>query len=267
MGSPFDAAVARVVLGDAHHRRGHESQARMEWEASHATFQTFGAAGWAESVAQLLTDGPRTAAPSTTATAPKTATFRCDGDIRTVCFDGDIVLVRDLKGMRHLERLLAEPGREFHVLGLVAAEEGTLPVGHARDRTGLDGEAGVGLPVIDRHARDAYQRRLAEVDEDIEEARRNNDVGRLELAQHDREFLIAELKQAVGLAGRHRAVGSNAERARTAVARSIRYAIDRLEGHHPTLAAHLHRAVDTGTYCSYTPDPLAPVVWRVSGTD
>ncbi len=267
MGSPFEAAVARVLLGDAHHRGGHESQARIEWEAAHAAFQTFGAAGWAERVEQLLTDGAPPATSSWTPTAAEKATFRCDGDTRTVCFGGYTVRVRDLKGMRYLERLLAEPGREFHVLDLVAVEEGTLAVGHQSDRTGLDGEAGVGLPVIDQQARDAYQRRLAEVDEDIEEARRNNDVGRLEMAERDREFLIAELKQAVGLARRHRAVGSNAERARTAVARSIRYALDRLEEHHPTLAAHLHRAVNTGTYCSYTPDPLAPVVWQVSRTD
>ena len=267
MGSPFEAAVARVLLGDAHHRGGHESQARMEWEAAHAAFQTFGAARWAERVEQLLTDGPRPGTPSATPTAADKATFRCDGDIRTVCFNGCTVLVRDLKGMRYLERLLGEPGREFHVLDLVAVGEGTLPVGHQSDRTGLDGEAGVGLPVIDEQARDAYQRRVAEVDEDIEEARRNNDLGRLELAERDREFLIVELKQALGLAGRHRAIGSNAERARVAVARSIRYALDRLEEHHPTLAGHLHQAVNTGTYCSYTPDPLAPVVWQVSGTD
>jgi hypothetical protein len=200
-------------------------------------------------------------------TAGYTATFRCDGDTRTVGFDGFTLVVRDLKGMHYLERMVAEPGREFHVLDLVAAEEGTLPVGRQGDRTGLDGEAGVGLSVIDEQARAAYRRRLAEVDEDIEEARLNNDIGRLALAERDREFLTAELKQAVGLAGRHRTVGSNAERARTAVARSIRYALDRLEEHHPRLAAHLHQTVNTGTYCSYTPDPLAAVVWQVSGTD
>ena len=267
IGAPFEAAVARVVLGEAHHRSGRESQARMEWQAAEAAFQTFGAAGWAEHVGQLLADVPPTATSSATPTSPETATFRCDCDTRTVCFGGRTVLVRDLKGMRYLERLLAEPGREFHVLDLVATEEGTLPVGHQTDRTQLDSEAGGGLPVIDEQARAAYKRQLAEVEADIEEARQMNDIGRLELAERDREFLIAELKQAVGLAGRHRAVGSTAERARTAVTRSLRYAIGRLEEHHPTLAAHLGQTVRTGTYCSYAPDPLAPVMWQVSDTD
>lgn len=267
MGSPFEAAVARVVLGDAQRRAAHGSQARMEWEASKAAFETFGAAGWAERVAQLLADGPHPAARPTIGPVATDATFRCDGDTRTVCFDGTTVLVRDLKGLRYLERLLAQPGREFHVLDLVAAEAGTLPVGrHGHDGhdPALGGEAGAGLPVLDEQARDAYRRRLAEVDEDIDEARRQHDLGRLELAERDREFLIAELRQAVGLAGRHRTVGSTAERARTAVTRSIRYAVTRVEEHHPTLAAHLHHAVNTGTYCSYTPDPLAPVNWQLS---
>jgi hypothetical protein len=266
MGAPFEAAVARVVLGEAHHRSGRETQARMEWEAAQAAFETFGAAGWAERVGQLLADTPSTIA-SLTPTSTETATFRCDGDARTVCFGGSTVLVRDLKGMRYLERLLAEPGREFHVLDLVAAEEGSLPVGHRTDRTDLRGKAGAGLPVIDEQARAAYKRRLGEVEVDIEEARQLNDLGRLELAERDREFLIAELEQAVGLAGRYRTVGSTTERARSAVTRSLRYAISRLEEHHPTLAAHLGRAVRTGTYCCYEPDPRAAVLWRVYDTD
>ena len=36
-------------------------------------------------------------------------------------FDGHTVRVRDLKGMHYLARLLADPGREYHVLDLVAA--------------------------------------------------------------------------------------------------------------------------------------------------
>lgn len=263
IGSPYEAAIARVVLGDAHQRSGHDDLAFMEWQAAHVAFEAFGAAGWAERVEQLLAGGAPARGDGPALNGTEAATFRCDGDTRTVGFDGRTVLVRDLKGMRYLERLLAEPGREFHVLDLVAAEEGTLPVGRTADAAEVPGEAGIGLPVLDEQARSAYQRRLADVEEDIEEACRMNDVGRLELAEHDRAYLIAELKQAVGLAGRHRMVGSDAERARTSVARSIRYAVGRLEEHHATLARHLQHAVRTGTYCSYTPDPRAPVVWDV----
>jgi hypothetical protein len=41
-----------------------------------------------------------------------------------VIFGGRTLRLRDLKGMRYLARLLADPGREYHVLDLVAAETG-----------------------------------------------------------------------------------------------------------------------------------------------
>jgi hypothetical protein len=88
-----------------------------------------------------------------------------------------------------------------------------------------------------------------------------NDPGRAELAQADRDYLIAELSRAVGLGGRGRSVGGSAERARTSVTRSLRYALDRLGRHHPSLAAHLDRGVHTGTYCRYEPDPTSPIDW------
>jgi hypothetical protein len=92
-----------------------------------------------------------------------------------------------------------------------------------------------------------------------------NDLGRLALAERDRDDLMAELGHAVGLSGRLRTVGGTAERARTSVTRSLRYALSRLAEQHADLGAHLDRAVRTGMYCSYQPDPIAPVRWELSG--
>jgi hypothetical protein len=122
--------------------------------------------------------------------------------------------------------------------------------------------AAAGLPVLDPSAREAYRRRLAEVDEDIEEATAMNDPARRELAERDREYLMDELRRDLGLGGRSRTTGSNAERARTAVTRSLRYALARLAEHHPSAAAHLEQHISTGTYCSYAPDPIAPITWQ-----
>ena len=81
-------------------------------------------------------------------------------------FDGDTVRVRDLKGMRYLARLLAEPGREFHVLDLVAAEVGTDAQGDSSHAAGLPrsgpGDAG---DMLDTRAKEAYRRRLSEIDD------------------------------------------------------------------------------------------------------
>jgi hypothetical protein len=92
--------------------------------------------------------------------------FRREGDYWTVTFDGHTVRVRDLKGTHYLARLLADPGREFHVLDLVAGETGS--VAHivsgqtARLPRSALGDAG---ELLDRRAKNAYRRRLAEIDE------------------------------------------------------------------------------------------------------
>ena len=264
IGAPFEAAAARMFLGEARHRSGDSDGARMEWRAARAAFESFGAVRRAQQAERLIAEAPHGPTSPRTSGAV-TATFRCDGDTRTICFGDLTVPMRDLKGYRYMERLLADPGREFHVLDLVAVERGSLPTGptfhHGEDAPAVG--VGAGLPLIDDEARAAYRRRLAEVDDDIEEATRMNDLGRVELAQRDQEYLLAELARAVGLGGRPRSFGGTSERARTSVTRSLRYALGRLAQHHPALAAHLDQSVHTGTYCVYTPDPLSPIAWHL----
>jgi tetratricopeptide (TPR) repeat protein len=194
--------------------------------------------------------GPRR--PAGAAARPAGDSIRREGDYWTVVFDGRTVRVRDTRGMRHLARLLAEPGREFHVLDLVGAEAGAPAVARAGTSAG---------PLLDDRAKSAYRRRLAEIDEDIEEASAHADLGRAAQADAERELLLRELARAVGLGGRDRVAGSASERARAGVTRALRQAIARLGEHDPALGAHLGRTIRTGTYCAYLPDPQAPPRW------
>jgi hypothetical protein len=268
IGAPYETATARMILAEAHARSGNHAGARMERQAAATAFHTFGAELRAAQTRALLdgghpSDRAHKAAEHNRVAEP--ATFRLDGDTRSVSFAGQNALFRDLKGFRYLARLLAEPGREFHVLDLVAVEQGTLPTNTAAavSEPSAEGLGGRGLPALDDQAREAYRRRLAEVDEDIEDACRCNDPARAELAQRDRDYLVRELTRAVGLGGRLRAVGSDSERARMAVARTLRYAIGRLAEHNPALATHLDNCIHTGTYCGYRPDPLSNVTWSL----
>ena len=164
-------------------------------------------------------------------------------------FDGRTVRVRDLKGMRYLAQLLARPGREFHVLDLVAAETGQqIALGDAGE-------------ILDERAKTAYRRRLAEIEDDIEQARALGDEAREAQADAERDFLVRELARAVGLSGRDRRAASASERARSGVTRAIRQAIARIGEHDPQLGEHLDRAVHTGMFCAYVPDPGAAVAW------
>ncbi|WP_207210498.1 hypothetical protein [Nocardioides zhouii] len=266
MGAPYEAAQARVVLGQAHHLAGGTARAHVEWTTAMASFTGFGAIGRAAQMRELLAAAPETLHPRPAVIEPPaaaTAVLRRTGRGHLVCFRDREVVMPDLKGLRYLERLLAEPGREFHVIDLVAVEHGTLRVRSTEGRRQGDVAPApdVGLPVLDDEARNAYRRRLVEVEEDLAEAEAMHDLARRSLAQRDRDYLVAELTRAVGLGGRARTVGGTSERARSSVTRSLRYALSKLKASHSELGAHLGRTVRTGTYCSYEPDPLAPVLW------
>ena len=255
VGAPYEAALARTALADAHAATGSQHRAVLERRAARAILDAIAA-------------GPPAAPPVHTGPADEqpvdsTNVFHREGDYWSVIFDGDTVRVRDLKGMRYLARLLADPGREHHVLDLVAAETGGGG-GQADSSRAADlprstlADAG---EVLDTRAKDAYRRRLAEIDDDINHARAIGDTERAAQADAERDFLVRELARAYGLGGRGRRAASPSERARAGVTRAVRQAIARIGDHHPQLGGHLSRTIRTGTYCAYVPDPRAPARW------
>ncbi len=253
--APFDAARARTVLAEAHAATGNVVGSRRELIAARADYARYGAQRRAAAIDRRLEHVAQThPAPTPASTTHHQGTLRCEGPMWTVGLGGHQTRVKDLKGLRYLHRLVAEPGREFHVLDIVAVESGTLRATGANE---------AGLPALDDAARDAYRRRLLDIDDDIDDATRLNDLGRLEKGEADRHYLINELTRAVGLGGRSRTTGDSSERARTAVARTLRYALDELGREHPPLADHLRASVRTGTYCSYQPDRLATITWSL----
>jgi hypothetical protein len=258
VGAPYEAAVARLALAEAHDASGSEHRAVLERQAARTILEGIQAA---PSMAPPGHVEDRDAGDEQPAASVNV--FRREGDYWSVSFDGRTVRVRDLKGMRYLARLLADPGREHHVLDLVAAETGSGAQVDSSRAAGLPraafGDAGEGL---DAQARDAYRRRLAELDDDIEQARAIGDAERAAQADAERDFLVRELARAFGLSGRERRAASASERARVAVTRAIRQAITRIAEHHPQLGEHLSRTIRTGTYCAYVPDPRALADWR-----
>ena len=252
IGAPYETAVARMVFADASQAAGNEQSARLERQAAQAMLRRLGARVGAP------TAGPRDEAPEQASVTPA-CVFRREGRLRHVVFGGVTAQLLDLKGMRYLEILFAHPGREFHVLDLVALEAGSSGHGPLEDAP-ASYESDVG-PIIDKTARDAYRRRLREIEEDVEDAIRNNDPERRALAEADRDYLVRELARSFGLGGRPRSQGAPSERARSAVTRTINYAVSRLAEQHPGLAEHLGRALHTGAYVRYEPDPLASIHW------
>ena len=256
IGAPYEMALARMGLAHALRAQGKEERASLELGAARATFERIGA------LYQEARAGEKPLRSSTTVASPAAATvFRREGDYWCVVFDGRTARLRDSRGLQYLARLLAEPGRELHALDLVAAGRAEPDPGANEPTLVADlGDAG---EMLDRSARDAYRRRLSEIEEDVEEAKAMGDIPRAEQACAEREFLVRELARAVGLGGRERRVGSAAERGRSAVTRAIRQSLARIREHHPSLGEHLDRTIKTGTYCAYLPDPRLPVGWTL----
>jgi tetratricopeptide (TPR) repeat protein len=269
IGAPYETARARMGLARAHRAEGNEAQALLEFQAAHAVFDRIGAASQAARAAAAIggMPGDEIGAP-TPQTRPTLAgsehraagdVFQREGEYWSVRFGGQIVRLRDMRGVRYLARLLANPGREFHVVDLVGGEQAAVAdadVAKAGLRVQDAGE------MLDTRAKQAYRRRLTEIDDDLEEARGLADLSRVAQAEAERDFLARELSRAVGLGGRDRRAGSAAERARASVTRAVRHAMRRIRAQHPSLGAHLERAIRTGTYCAYLPDPRVPVAWK-----
>jgi tetratricopeptide (TPR) repeat protein len=257
VGAPYEAAVARMGLAEAHRASGSEHRAILELQTARTILEGIQAAPTVAPPEHVEHDA-RDDQPGSGVNV-----FRREGDYWSVTFEGHTVRVRDLKGMRYLARLLADPGREYHVLDLVAAETGSGARVDSGRAAGLPrsalGDAGESL---DAQATDAYRRRLAEIEDDLEQARAIGDAERAAQADAERDFLVQELARAFGLGGRDRRAASTSERARAAVTRAVRQAMTRIAEHHPQLGQHLSRTIRTGTYCAYVPDPRAPADWR-----
>ncbi len=58
-------------------------------------------------------------------------------------------------------------------------------------------------------------------------------------------------------------MASGSERARVSATRAIRSSLARIAEYSGDLSAHLEATVRTGTFCSYTPAPRAPIAWSL----
>ncbi len=221
---------------------GRDAEAAARRESAAGAYERMGATWWL----RRLPARPAPSRPDVVHLRPGT-----DG-IWWVGREGAIGMVRDMKGLHYLRLLLQRPEADVGALDLSDAVAG-------HPRAGPPPEAGT--EVLDRRALAAYRRRLADIDAELDEAQSWSAAARVERLQSEREALLAELRSAVGLAGRERTTGGTSERARVAVRKAIAAAIERIGDADPGLARLLHDTVRTGTVCRYEPDPGRPVRW------
>ncbi len=159
---------------------------------------------------------------------------------------GEEALVADGVGVRYLVQLLSAPGQTISAADLAGA-----PVG------------GRAQPLSDATALAAYRRRLAELRSEIDEAEADADIERAARSRLELDALVEHLEAQVGLSGKSRQFSDGRERARTAVQKSIRRALDRIAASAPSLGAGLATSIHTGSVCSFEPGVGVPADWRV----
>lgn len=255
---------ARVLLA-----RGDTAAARPLLDAARRTALDLEMRRLLALVDALTAAAPTTAQPEPPRPAdPVRAVLRRDGDEWAVAYGRDAFRLKDLKGFAYLVTLVRHPGQEFHALDLggAIAASGASPSGRAIAEAGLvTGDLGDAGELLDADARAAYKERLADLIEELEDAKSVGDEERAERLESEQEILTRELARAVGLGGRSRRAGSAAERARLNVTRSIGSAVKKIAAGSPALGEHLAAAVRTGLFCVYSPDPRLPIRWDTDG--
>lgn len=211
----FLGAVSHY-LGVMEAALGHRERATEHFAHALATYRRLGADGWARVTHHAIAafDG-------------ETSSLRRVGNDWTLSYLGTTARVRDAKGVGDLAELLSRPGQDVAAVDLM---------------TGGDIAAMGADAVFDAPAREAYRRRLADLDAELAEAEDDHDLGRIDKVRTEREALAHELTAALGLGGRSRALGDPAERARKAVTARIRDSIERITAVHPELGQHQHAA-------------------------
>lgn len=161
-------------------------------------------------------------------------------------------VLANLVGLGQLALLLGQPGREWHVLDLVAAAGGAAPsASHAGD-------------ILDNEARRSYQNRMATLRDDLNETEQRSDLEHSSRILLEIDAIESELLAAFGLGGKGRRMGDEAERSRVNVRRNLNRAILAIEDVDPVVGDHLRHRVITGRFCSYRPLVADPITWAVS---
>ena len=146
-----------------------------------------------------------------------------------VAVGDQIATVAERIGMRYLALLVGSPDQPMAALALVVNHGDAVPAAGTH-------------PVLDRPALAALRARIKHLRQ--QPALTDEEQGEL-------ETLARELARALGLGGRSRAFADTPERARTAVRKAIKRAIEEISTANPAVGRHLATRISTGVVCCY----------------
>jgi hypothetical protein len=108
-------------------------------------------------------------------------------------------------------------------------------------------------PILDFQAMAEINNKLNWLEEQIEEAMNENDIGKEDYLKAEKKAILEHLSQASNISGKSRQFIDEGEKARKRVAVAIRRALEAIEKENTDLWRHLNSYINTGYHCSYEP--------------
>jgi hypothetical protein len=178
-----------------------------------------------------------------------------EGDGYLVSAFGLTAHFRYLKGFEYLAKLIRVPGGTVAMVELVSGTS---------DRPSASSSASK-QPILDAAAKQQFQKRLTELNAEIDSARDDNDQGAIDQLTLEKEELQEAMKSAVGLGGRDRDLNNATDRLRPRIAMALTRVYDALRKADPPmhqLARHFEASISAqGPTFNYKPETILP--WRV----
>lgn len=155
---------------------------------------------------------------------------------------GRAAVVEDMVGLHHLARLVANPGVDIPAVDLAETHHGgSVPPGTTQR-------------LADDETLRRYRARLRQIAEQVERAQTAGHGDEAERLQAEARWIAREVGAVTGLGGRPRHFADEGERARIAVGKAIRRALERIAAADADLAAELRACIETGSRCCYRPE-------------
>lgn len=169
--------------------------------------------------------------------------FQRRGEFWQMSFEGTTKYFKDSVGIGYIARLLIQPNKIIAAVTLLAARAGIDPLVAA----GTSGE------MLDAESRKNYGQRYNDLLDELQEAKDNSDLGRIDKAEKELADLTVQLAGAFDLRGRPRQQ-SDAEKVRRSVSEAVRRDIERITAEHPALGRHLTASIFSGSDFRYAPE-------------
>lgn len=147
------------------------------------------------------------------------------------------------RGMEHIATLLQHPGKSISIEQLVG-----VTIGSRQE-------------VLDIQTQTELRSKIRDLQSDLDDALERCDAGATVVLQAELDRIVDEVERSTALFGKSRSFVDDAERARTAVQKSIRRVLDEVEQQAPALGMELRKSIRTGSRCSFIPSDAVPTLW------